>query len=78
MVGDAVRDAAHRVLADAEPQVAAGLVGPEVLAALDVRQVRFGQVGRAAEQLRQRAPRAPGSRPGSRCAWRSPRRVGTS
>ena len=45
--------AAHRVLADAEPQVPAGLVGAEVRLALDVGQVRFGQVGGATEQLGQ-------------------------
>ena len=43
--------AAHGVLADAEAQVAAGLVGAEVRLALDVGQVRLRQVRRAAEQL---------------------------
>ena len=51
--GDPVGDAAHRVLADAEPQVAAGLVRREVAAVLDVREVRLGEVGGAAEQLGQ-------------------------
>ena len=58
VVGDAVGDAAHRVLADPEPEVAAGLVGAEVRLALDVGQVRLGQVGGSAEQL--------GHRPGQR------------
>ena len=42
-----------RVLADPEAQVPAGLVGAEVRLALDVGQVRLGQVGGAAEQLGQ-------------------------
>ena len=58
MIGDPVADAAHGVLADAEAQVAAGLVGAEVGLALDVGQVRFGQVRGAAEQLRHRGASA--------------------
>ena len=56
MVGDAVGDAAHRVLADAEPQVAARVCGLEVVVAegLDVGQVGLGEVRGAAEQLRHR------------------------
>ena len=53
VVGDAVGDAAHGVLADAEAEVPAGLVGAEVGFALDVGQVRLGQVRGAAEQLGQ-------------------------
>src|SRR5205085_2207539 len=49
---DSVRDSAHAVLANAEPQVSAGLVRREVAAVLDDREVRFGQVRRAAEELR--------------------------
>ena len=66
MVGDAVGDAAHRVLADAEADVAAGVVGLEVVVAqgLDVGEVGLGQVRGAAEQLRQRGAPAPGSGPG--------------
>ena len=57
VVGDAVGDAAHRVLADAEPDVAAGVVGLEVVVAqgLDVREVGLREVRGAAEQLRDRA-----------------------
>ena len=51
MVGEAIGCAAHRVLADPEAEVPAGLGGAEVRFALDVGQVRFGQVGRATEQL---------------------------
>ena len=54
MVGDAVGGAAHAVLADAEAQVPAGLVGAELRLALDVGQVRLGQVRGPAEQLRHR------------------------
>ena len=52
VVGKPVRDPAHRMLADAEPEVATGRLGAEVVGALDVGQVRFGQVRRATEQLR--------------------------
>ena len=58
---DAVDDRAHRVLADAEvqhapvrvagPLVSGPLLGDERLRALDRREVRFGEVGRAAPQL---------------------------
>ena len=56
VVGDAVDDAAHRVLADAEAEVAPGVIRLEVVVPvrLDVGEVGFGQVGRAAEQLGQR------------------------
>ena len=64
VVGDPVADAAHRVLADAEAEVATGLVGGEVGAALDVGQVALREVRRAAEQLRhgsgERLDRRPG------------------
>ena len=53
VVGDAVGDAAHGVLADAEADVAAGLVGAELAVALEVGEVALRQVGGAAEQLRQ-------------------------
>ncbi len=53
MIGEAVRDAAHGVLADPEPEIAPGLGRAEVRLALDVGQVGFGQVGGAAEQLGQ-------------------------
>ena len=45
--------AAHRVLADPEAQVAPELLGAEVGLALDVGQVRLGQVRGPAEQLGQ-------------------------
>ena len=51
MIGDAVGDPAHAVLADAEAQVPARLGGGEVRLALDVGQVGFGQVGGPPEQL---------------------------
>ena len=53
VVGDAVADCAHRVLADAEPDVAAERVGAGKLAAVgEVVLGRPEQVGRPGEQLR--------------------------
>ena len=53
VVGDAVGDGAHGVLADAEAQVPSGVGRREVTGALDVGQVALREVGGAAEQLRQ-------------------------
>ena len=58
VIGDAVDDAAHRMLADPESQVASGLVGAEIAAVPDIGEVGFGQVGRTAEQLRHRSRKA--------------------
>ncbi len=53
VIGDAVGDTAHGVLADPEAQVAAGVLEREVPGVPDVGQVRLGQVGGAAEELGQ-------------------------
>jgi len=54
VIGDAIHDGRHGMLAHSEVQVAVGFSALwEALLALDVVEVRVGEVGGAADQFRQ-------------------------